>query len=408
MLCIAGETSVYYKKETHRKGGGGVRYSEADIQEFINDNDVKFIKFSFCDVFGSQKIISVLPSVLPRAFAQGIAVDASRIEGFYKPGDSELFLFPDTDTISLLPWRPSHGRVARFYCHIKDEAGQEFAQDGRKILRDAVAYAKERGVKVNFGAENDFYLFRTDEEGEPTDIPFDSAGFLDEAPEDRGEDVRRDICLTLEAMGIEPQYSQHISGPGQNRIDFAPGPALDCADNVITFRSVVKMMAVRNGLWAAFSPKPIPDQAGNGFRIAMRPTRQGESCADAFLAGVLERFQEMQVFFNPREESYERLGTFGAPVSVSWADTGRGALLRRKADGRLELSAADGAANPYLAFSLLIYAGVDGVQRGLSPAGLETGQPLAASLGEAKAQCKESAFLQGLLPREILRAYTGR
>ena len=288
------------------------------------------------------------------------------------------------------------------------QAGQEFAQDGRKILRDAVAYAKERGVKVNFGAENDFYLFRTDEEGEPTDIPFDSAGFLDEAPEDRGEDVRRDICLTLEAMGIEPQYSQHISGPGQNRIDFAPGPALACADNVITFRSVVKMMAARNGLWAAFSPKPIPDQAGNGFRIAMRPTRQGESCADAFLAGVLERFQEMQVFFNPREESYERLGTFGAPASVSWADTGRGALLRRKADGRLELSAADGAANPYLAFSLLIYAGVDGVQRGLSPAGLETGQPLAATLGEAKARCKESAFLQGLLPREILRAYTGR
>ena len=256
-----------------------MRYSEADIQEFINDNDVKFIKFSFCDVFGSQKIISVLPSVLPRAFAQGIAVDASRIEGFYKPGDSELFLFPDTDTISLLPWRPSHGRVARFYCHIKDQEGSPFAQDGRKILRDAVAYAKERGVKVNFGAENDFYLFRTDEEGEPTDIPFDSAGFLDEAPEDRGEDVRRDICLTLEAMGIEPQYSQHISGPGQNRIDFAPGPALACADNVITFRSVVKMMAARNGLWAAFSPKPIPDQAGNGFRIAMRPTQQGESCA---------------------------------------------------------------------------------------------------------------------------------
>ena len=138
-----------------------MRYSEADIQEFIHDNDVKFIKFSFCDVFGNQKIISVLP----RAFSQGIAVDASRIEGFYKRGDSELFLFPDTDTISLLPWRPSHGRVARFYCHIKDQEGSPFAQDGRKILRDAVAWAKDRGIEVNFGAENDFYLFRTDEEG---------------------------------------------------------------------------------------------------------------------------------------------------------------------------------------------------------------------------------------------------
>ena len=384
-----------------------MRYSEADIREYIADNDVKFIKFSFCDVFGHQKIISVLPSVLPRAFAQGIAVDASRIDGFYKPGDSELFLFPDTDTISLLPWRPSHGRVARFYCRIKDQEGQEFAQDGRKILRDAVDYAKKRGVRVNFGAENDFSLFRTDEEGEPTDLPFDSAGFLDEAPDDRGEDVRRDICLTLEAMGIEPQYSQHISGPGQNRIDFAPAPARECADNVITFRSVVKMMASRNGLWAAFSPKPIPDQAGNGFRIAMRPMQGEASCANPFMAGILDRFKEMQVFFNPREESYERLGTFGAPSALSWADTGRASLLRRKPDGRVELSAADGAANPYLAFALLIYAGMDGIERGLALEELETGEPLARSLAEARALSRESQFLQRLLPREILRAYAG-
>lgn len=381
--------------------------SQAEINEYIQDHDVKFIKFSFCDVFGRQKIISVLPSVLPRAFAQGIAVDASRIDGFYKPGDSELFLFPDTDTISLLPWRPSHGRVARFYCRIKDQEGQEFAQDGRKILRDAVDYAKKRGVRVNFGAENDFYLFRTDEEGEPTDLPFDSAGFLDEAPEDRGEDVRRDICLTLEAMGIEPQYSQHISGPGQNRIDFAPAPARECADNVITFRSVVKMMASRNGLWAAFSPKPIPDQAGNGFRIAMRPMQGEASCANPFMAGILDRFKEMQVFFNPREESYERLGTFGAPSALSWADTGRASLLRRKPDGRVELSAADGAANPYLAFALLIYAGMDGIERSLALEELETGEPLARSLAEARALSRESQFLQRLLPREILRAYAG-
>ena len=385
-----------------------MRYSEEDIQEYMGENDVKFIKFSFCDVFGNQKIISVLPSVLPRAFAQGIAVDASRIEGFYKPGDSEIFLFPDTGTISLLPWRPSHGRVARFYCHIKDEAGREFAQDGRKILRDAVDYAKERGVRVNFGVENDFYLFRTDQEGEPTEIPFDQAGFLDEAPEDRGEDVRRDICLTLEAMGIEPQYSQHISGPGQNRIDFAPGPALECADNVITFRSVVKMMASRSGLWATFSPKPLPDAAGNGFRIAMRPRKGEESCCDPFMAGILAHVRELSVFLSPREESYERLGTFGAPDKVSWADTGRASLLRRKPDGRLELSSADGTANPYLAFALLLYAGMDGVERNLPlPPSSGEGQPLPRSLGEAKALCRESVFLREILPQEILRAYAG-
>ena len=289
--------------------------SQAEINEYIQDHDVKFIKFSFCDVFGRQKIISVLPSVLPRAFAQGIAVDASRIDGFYKPGDSELFLFPDTDTISLLPWRPSHGRVARFYCHLMTEAGEPFAQDGRKILRDAVQYVRQRGLRVNFGAENDFYLFRAGEEGEPTDTPFDSAGFLDEAPEDKGEDVRRDICLTLEEMGIEPQYSQHISGPGQNRIDFAPGPALPCADNVITFRSVVKMMAgAQRPVGHLLSPSPCRRRRATASALPCAPPGAGGAPAPTpFWPVFLEHFLEMQVFFDPREESYERLGTFGAP-----------------------------------------------------------------------------------------------
>lgn len=383
---------------------------DPSVTEFIQDNDVKFIKFAFCDVFGRQKIISVLPSMLPKAFEEGVAVDASRIEGFYKPGDSEIFLFPDSATLSVLPWRPSHGRVARFYCHIKDKDGKEFAQDGRKILRDAVQYARERHIFVNFGTENDFYLFKTDEMGEPTDIPFDRAGFMDEAPEDRGEDVRRDICLTLEDMGIQPLSSHHISGPGQNRIDFEPGPALNCADHVITFRSVVKMMAVRNGLWASFAPKPIPEEAGNGFRIAMRPQKGGQNCCDLFMAGVLKHIREIGVFLNPLDESYERLGTFGAPRDISWADEGRASLLRRKSSGRIEISSPDGAANPYLAFALLLYAGVDGVERGLPlgqlPSGREA-EPLPRSLQEARKFCLDSSFLQNILPQEILQAYTG-
>lgn len=385
-----------------------MRYMESDISEFIQDNDVKFVKFAFCDVFGRQKIISVLPSLLPRAFEEGIAVDASRIEGFYRPGDSEIFLFPDTSTLSLLPWRPSHGRVARFYCDIRSESGDPFAQDSRKILRDAVDYARERHVFVNFGAENDFYLFRTDEEGQPTDIPFDGAGYMDEAPEDKGEDVRRDICLTLEEMGIEPLSSHHIDGPGQNRIDFEPGLALECADNVITFRSVVKMMAARSGLWATFAPKPIPDRMGSGFRIAMRPKRGGESCADSFMAGVLSHIREMTVFLNPVAESYERLGQLGAPKDISWSDTGRASLLRRKKDGRIEISSPDGTSNPYLAFALLLRAGVDGVEKGLVLEGNISGedrQPLPESLAEAGSLCRDSAFLRDILPEEILRAY---
>ncbi len=387
-----------------------MKHHYSDIEEFIQDNDVKFVKFAFCDVFGRQKIISVLPSLLPKAVEEGIAVDASRIDGFYKPGDSEIFLFPDTSTITVLPWRPSHGRVARFYCDIRGEDGGEFAQDSRKILRDAVENAREHRIYVNFGAENDFYLFRTGEDGEPLDVPFDGAGFMDEAPEDRGEDVRRDICLTLKDMGIEPLSSCHIGGPGQNRIDFEPGPALECADNVVTFRSVVKMMASRNGLWAAFSPKPIPEQPGSGFRIAMRPKRDGASCADAFLAGILEHVSELTAFLNPVAESYDRLGQFGAPGEISWADTGRASLLRRKTGGRIEISSPDGMANPYLAFALLLYAGADGVERGLAlpenpPEGRRT--PLPQSLEESRAICKESTFLRGILPREVLRAYAG-
>ncbi len=377
----------------------------SDISEFIQDNDVKFVKFSFCDVFGRQKIISVLPSLLPKAFEEGVAVDASQIPGFQKAGNSEVFLYPDTSTIALLPWRPSHGRVARFYCDLQDEKGEALPQDSRKILRDAVEYAREHHVYANFGAENDFYLFRTDEEGAPTDIPFDGAGYMDAAPEDKGEDVRRDICLTLEDMGIDPLSSHHIGGPGQNRIDFEPAPALLCADNVMTFRSVVQTMAVRNGLWASFDPKPIPERPGSGFRIAMRPKKNGESCADSAIAGILRRVAEITAILNPTESSYERLGQHGAPGEISWSDTGRASLLRRKKNGRIEISSPDGATNPYLAFALLLYAAVDGIDRELELTAGPMGS-LPQTPAEAKTLCKSSEFVKARLPWEVLHAYT--
>ncbi len=378
--------------------------SFSDISDFIQDNDVKFVKFSFCDVFGRQKIISVLPYLLPRAFEEGVEVDASLIPGFQQTGGA-IFLYPDTSTISLLPWRPSHGRVARFYCDIQNERGEALPQDSRKILQDAVEYARKRHVYANFGAENDFYLFRTDEEGAPTDVPFDSAGYMDAAPEDKGEDVRRDICLTLEDMGIEPLSSHHIGGPGQNRIDFEPAPALLCADNVMTFRSVVQTMAVRNGLWASFDPKPISKQPGSGFRVAMRPKKDGLPQAESAMAGILSHIVEMTAVLNPVESSYQRLGRQGAPGELSWSDTERAALLRRKKTGRIEISSPDGAANPYLTFALLLYAAVDGIDRELElPAGPAGALPETAE--EAKALCRNSEFMKACLPREVLHAYT--
>lgn len=385
-----------------------MKYQASELEEFMRENDVKFVKFAFCDVFGRQKILSVLPSLLPKAFEQGVAVDVFQIEGFQGMEEGEVFLVPDTSTLSLLPWRPSHGRVARLYCDIRTGTGEEFPLDSRKLLRDAVKYAEQRGVSVRFGAENDFYLFRTDEAGDPTELPFDSAGYMDEAPEDRGEDVRRDICLTLEDMGIEPLSSCHIGGPGQNRIAFEPGSPLECADHEITFRSVVKTMAARNGLWASFSPKPLEDQAGSGFRIAMRPRKDGQSCAEPFLAGLLRHIRELTAFLNPVEESYERLGRAGAPGQVSWSAVSRAALLRKRQEGRLELASPDGMANPYLAFALLLYAGVEGVEKGLTLPQPDTScQALPASLQEARRLCRESELLHRVLPKELLYAYTG-
>ena len=192
-----------------------MQYTESEVTEFITDNDVKFIKMAFCDIFGRQKIIAIQPSLLASAFEGGIPIDASRIMGFEKEADSELFLVPDTSTMSLLPWRPAHGRVVRFFCDIRRSDGTGFDIDCRGILKKAVDIAKLHGIIFEFGARNEFYLFKNDENGNATAIPFDNAGFMDAAPEDKGEDVRREICLTLEEMNIQPESSHHEQGPGQ-------------------------------------------------------------------------------------------------------------------------------------------------------------------------------------------------
>ena len=252
-----------------------IGYSAHEVLEYLQAEDVKFVRLAFCDVFGRQKNISVMPGEMPRAFSTGIAFDASAIAGFGGRVRSDLFLHPDPSTLTLLPWRPEHGRVVRMFCDICYPDGTPFENDARAVLKKAVADAAAMGVRFSFGAEMEFYLFRQDENGRPTKIPYDEAGYMDIAPDDRGENVRREICLTLERMGILPESSHHEEGPGQNEIDFRYADALTAADDAVTFRDVVRTVADRNGLWADFSAKPLPDAPGNGFHINISARRPG-------------------------------------------------------------------------------------------------------------------------------------
>ena len=323
--------------------------------------------------FARQKNISILPSELRRAFEDGISFDASAICGFGGAEKSDLLLFPDPSTLNILPWRPSHGKVVRMFCDIRHPDGTPFARDTRAILRRAVADAKAAGITVQFGAEIEFYLFKTDENGDPTKIPFDHATYMDVAPEDKGENVRREICLTLLDMGIQPESSHHEEGPGQNEIDFRYSDAMRAADDAMNFITVVKATARQNGLYADFSPKPLENESGNGLHINMSvKCADGTDRTPAFMAGILAHIRDLTAFLNPSEASYSRFGKCKAPKFVTWSHENRSQLIRIPAAKgeyrRIELRSPDPSANPYLAYALLIWAGLDGIAKDMCPA----------------------------------------
>ena len=403
--------------------------SQREAAELIESSDIKFVRLAFCDVYGVQKNISVQVAELERAFTQGIAFDASSIAGFRDPSHSDLFLFPDPLTMTLLPWRPSRGGVARFFCEIRNPDGTPFSADSRSFLAETEQLLAEHGLRCDIGAECEFYLFKLDENGNPTDIPLDRGGYFDIAPTDGGENVRREICQTLEAMGIQPERSHHEQGPGQNEIDFRYSNALSAADTVVTFKQVVSTVAARNGLWASFAPKPIAGEAGNGFHINCSLSKcdiradVNESLFQSFMAGVMEHTPEMTAVLNPLAESSARLGRDKAPSRVSWSPSNRSQLIRIPAADashqRMELRSPDASANPYLAFALVMRAGLDGILRGLTPppscnenlldAPAETAAQypaLPADLTAARRLMKESAFMQQALPAHLFAAYT--
>lgn len=351
----------------------------SEILSFVNENDIKFIRLQFCDIFGDLKNISIMSSQLEKAFKYGISFDASSIKGFLDVKNSDLFLVPDPTTITILPWRPQEGRVARFFCYIKTSEGEIFQGDCRNILNKTVEELIEKDYTVKIGPESEFYLFKTDEDAEPLLEPQDKAGYFDIAPYDKGENIRREVCLTLEEMGVEPESSHHESGPGQNEIDFKFDNPLESADNFVTLKSVVKTIASLNGLYASFIPKPFIDKSGSGFHINLSLYKGDKNVfistkdnkysdeAESFIAGILYRINELTAILNPIVNSYRRFGTYEAPKNITWSYKGRDSLIRIPAASgnysRMELRSADCVCNPYLAFTLLIKAGIEGIEK---------------------------------------------
>lgn len=400
-----------------------MKYSKEEVIQFVREEDVKFIRLAFCDVFGKQKNISIMPPELSRAFEYGIAIDASAIVGFGDESHSDLFLHPEAETLAPLPWRPEHGRVVRMFCSITYPNGKIFECDTRSILKSAIQKAKFCGYEFFFGAEQEFYLLKLDDDGKPTKEPYDNAAYMDIAPEDKGENIRREVCLTLEQMGIQPESSHHEEGPGQNEIDLRYSDPLTAADNAMTFQTVVKTIAWRNGLYADFSPKPLEHKPGNGFHINISiKSSDAEDHMNHLIAGILDKVAAMTVFLNPAESSYHRFGNGKAPKYISWSGENRSQLVRIPAAvgeyRRAELRSPDPSANTYLVFALIIYAVLDGIKNQIelpAPADINLCKADTTTLANFKqlpdnykAACTAAAnsnFIKKYIPDAILDIY---
>ncbi len=397
-------------------------YSYEEVITYIEQEDVKFIRLAFCDIFGEVKNISITPCELERAFKKGISIDASKMTGLGCESKGSLVLVPDPSTLTVLPWRPSHGRVVRFFCDVKYPDGTIYEFDSRYILKNAVKAATKAGIKTNFAAKYEFYLFKTDDEGNPTTETHDKAGYMDIAPEDKGENIRREICFSLEEMDIHPMFSHHEVGPGQHEIDFRRSNPLTSADNATNFKIAVKTIAARNGLSASFMPKPLDNEIGNAMFIDIIAKGEDKEILKPFTAGIIKYIKDITLFLNPVNQSYLRLNDKNSPNIISWSNQNLSQLIRICNDNedyeKIELRSPDPLANPYLAYALLIYAGVKGVEDNLTlcdPIDVDFNKDynskydslerLPESLDKAYDYAEKSEFVKSVLPEKIIDAY---
>ena len=362
-----------------------MHYSKEDILAMVEENGVKFIRLQFTDILGTLKNVAITDRQLEKALNNHCMFDGSSINGFVRVEESDMYLRPDLDTFVIFPWRPQQGKVARLICDVYMPDGTPFEGDPRYILKKAINKAKDMGYTMNVGPECEFFLFEVDNDGNPTLKTNDKGSYFDLGPIDLGENARRDMTLALEDMGFEIETSHHEVAAGQNEIDFKYADALVTADNIATFKYVVKSIAQRHGLYATFMPKPLHGVNGSGMHINISLIKDGKnafhneedelglsSVAYNFIAGVLKHIKEICPITNPLVNSYKRLvPDYEAPVYITWSAKNRSPLIRvpsaREEGTRIELRSPDPSSNPYLVLACLLLAGLEGIKYNLEP-----------------------------------------
>ncbi len=390
--------------------------------EYVEANDVKFVRLVFCDLRGTPKNIAIMADYLPRVFEQGVGFDTSVLGcSSYEEG-YDLLLHPDPATFAVLPWRPQSGRAARMYCDIFEQNDMLFLGNGRGFLRSMMQRLQNKGLSVKVGCECGFYLFERDENEIPALEPCDRAGYLDIAPMDKCENIRRDICLTLEELGSAPIGSYHERGPGQNSIWRRPTDLLTCADDIVTYKTVVRTLAVQHGLCATFMPRPLSEEHTSSLALSLTleysydsedaKTLVPDELSRAFHSGIARRLAEMTLFLRPSVNAYgcidgtrafefSRENYHGAQFANFSPETHLSTIdldIRSSQLGEL-----DPLCNPYYALSLLVAAGLEGIEDS-NPMHetKDTGEDdpqLPSDLGEALKRAQRSSFINSILPR---------
>ncbi|MDD6327724.1 MAG: glutamine synthetase family protein [Eubacteriales bacterium] len=390
-----------------------------DILQMIEEEDVEFIRLQFVDAFGNLKNIAVTPGQLDRAINNEYSVYGSALFDEQYVYEEELYLHPDLDSFVILPWRPQQGKVGKFICDICKEDGILLELSPRTILKKILKKGQELGYTSMVDAECEFFLFHTDENGIPTIVTHERAGYMDVGPVDLGENARRDMVLNLEEMGFEIESSHHEKAPAQHEIDFRQGEGLKTADALTTFKFAVRSIAKRFGLYATFMPKPKTDVAGSGMHLNFSLYKDGKNVFDNrqdakyFIGGIMKHAGELCAITNPIVNSYKRiLSGFEAPGEINWSTKGENALVKLKrtfGETKVELRFPDPSANPYLALAVCLAAGLQGIMEKIDPDAIladgEGAKKLPENLKDAVEILNESTFMREILGDEFVDIY---
>jgi glutamine synthetase len=388
----------------------------------LEERNIRFVRLWFTDVLGFLKSVAIAPAELETAFEEGIGFDGSAIEGFARVSESDMLAKPDPQTFSILPWRTENPGAARMFCDIAMPDGSPSPSDPRHVLKRTLQRAADMGFTCYTHPEVEFFLFKSTPKTGEVPIPVDQGGYFDHTPSAVGHDFRRQAITMLEAMGVSVEFSHHEGAPGQQEIDLRYADALSTADNIMTFRHVVKEVALDQGFHASFMPKPFTDFAGSGMHTHFS-LFSGEKNAffeagakwqlskigRSFIAGVLKHAPEFTLITNQWVNSYKRLlGGHEAPAKASWSGDDRSALVRipmykpkKEVSTRIEVRSPDSACNPYLAFSVIVAAGLAGIEGEYSLDDEAQAQALPTSLSEAIASMEKSKLVREVLGEPV-------